>query len=106
MDEADEPQGEFEGDEFEVVNPECGVEEKEWTGPAYDPSNFKVTKTGWMNYCVLLCAVADRKRYDLLQRIVTKLKLKPEVRFKILNLQSHLQKFGDSGPRRFGFDFD
>ena len=101
LDTANEPQA-----KVEETLPLPGVEEEANDGPDFNPRDFKVTKHGWMNYCVLLCAAHKKERWHFLERAVDKLSAKPEVHFKIINLGSHIQKWGDTGPRRLGFDFD
>ena len=93
-------------EELEEDLPEPGVEPNENLGPDYNPNDYMVTKTGWQNYCILMVACHQKKRFTLLERIVKKLAQKDSIKFKVKNLESHIQKWGDTGPRRMGFDFD
>ena len=93
-------------EEVKKEEPEPGVEPMENKGPMYNPDDYLVTKHGYMNYTVLLCACVKKKRWTLLQRCVDKLADRQAIRQKVLVLMSHIQKWGDTGPRRLGFDFD
>lgn len=79
-------------------------------GPAeekiYDPKNYKITKTGYQNYCCLLISLYRMGRFEMLDRSIDKLLSKEKFRMSVLMLSSHIQKFGDTGPRRMGWDFD
>ena len=60
-------------------------------------------KTGWLNYGVLVLALIRTRRYNMLAKVIHKLRQLPAAHMRLLLLESHIQKFGDSGPRKMGY---
>lgn len=64
---------------------------------------FQPTKFGWMNHCTVLISLFQMKRWAKLAEVSSKLACTESQRTRVQMLNSHIQKYGDSGPKRLGY---
>lgn len=66
---------------------------------------FTPTKFGWMNHCTVMISLFQMKRWAKLAEVASKLACTEAQSTRVQMLNSHIQKYGDSGPKRLGYPF-
>lgn len=89
----------------EDIPEEDGEDDEPLPDPKIEIDGFTNVKfkTGWLNYGVLVLALIRTRRYNMLAKVIHKLRQLPAAHMRLLLLESHIQKFGDSGPRKMGY---
>ena len=66
---------------------------------------FEAEKSGWFNHCTVLIALWQMNRVKKMHDIMQVLANHPKQKDRVMLLKSHIQKYGDSGPKRLGYKF-
>ena len=64
---------------------------------------FEAEKSGWFNHCTVLIALWQMNRVAKMQDVMRMLADHPLQKTRVMMLKSHIQKYGDSGPKRLGY---